>query len=129
MCDLIGFVGDGELRILVDAPGPPQASQGEAGGRRRAGWMGRGQRGPVQLHPCRSDARHGLSQECMYDFLCISQLASLCVLYIRHHGCDCCFSRLWDNSGHVSFVLVLGICVAPVDFDDGSNVMFYSFLL
>ena len=67
---LTGFVGDGELRVLVDAAGPPEAPQGEAGGRRRAGRMGRGQRRRVQLHPRRSDARHGLAQECMYAFLC-----------------------------------------------------------
>jgi len=67
---LTGLVGDGELGVLVDAAGPSEAPQGEAGGRRRAGRMGRGQRRRVQLHPRRSDARHGLAQECMYAFLC-----------------------------------------------------------
>ena len=62
---LAGLVGDGELGVLVDAAGPSEAPQGEAGGRRRAGRMGRGQRRPVQLHPCCADACHGLAQECM----------------------------------------------------------------
>jgi len=107
---LTGFVGDGELRVLVDAAGPPEAPQGEVGGRRRAGRMGRGQRRPVQLHPCRSDPRHGFPQECMYGLLCT--LYSISWL----SGCGCCLVGSW--TGDLSFVLgslVLRICVAPVE--------------
>jgi hypothetical protein len=63
---LKGFVGDGDRD---DSSRPPQAPQGEDSGRRRARRMGRGQPRQVQLHPCRTDARHGLAQECMHASL------------------------------------------------------------
>ena len=85
VCYLVGLVGYGELWVLVDASGPPEAPQGEAGGCRRAGRMGRGQPRPVQLHPCRSDSCHGLAKECVYAFL-----------YTCPSVLPCIAKSLWD---------------------------------
>jgi hypothetical protein len=127
VCDLAGFVGDGNLIILVDAAWPPQAPQGEAGGRLRARWMGWGRCWLIQLHPCCLDACHGFAQEC--------RSLHFPLLHCVH--CIVCtlISWLWVVTvvllavGLVISVLTslaLRICIGSVEFN-GSNVIFYTF--
>jgi hypothetical protein len=106
LCGSKGFVGDGDRD---DSSRPSQAPQGEDGGRRRARRLGRGRRRPVQLHPCRPDARHGLPQECMHASLLITPFFP--TRYVLPTRLSCFYQSGRYNIISVSLTMHLAPCL------------------